>query len=89
MDKKNRLQVSKFKAKIRRLKKKRKAIEKQFPDIDFADGRIRQAFRDWQDTVNKLVYSEVDLKFCFLADKDKHCSICNCNKIDYCIASKR
>lgn len=80
MDLKNREQVRKFKLKIRRLKLKKKSIENKYPHIDFKDAGIRQAFQDWRDTVNKLVYAEVDLKYCFLADKDKMCSICNCSK---------
>ena len=79
-DLKNREQVRKFKLKIRRLKLKKKSIEGKYPHVDFKDAGIRQAFRDWQDTANKLVYAEVDLKYCFLADKSKMCSICNCSK---------
>ena len=80
MDLKNREQVRKFKLKLRRLKLKKKAIESKFPHIDFMDGNVRQAFRDWEETTTKLVYTSVDLKFCFMADKDKMCSICSCDK---------
>jgi len=63
-----------------RVRAKMDNIEKEYPEVDFYDPTLRDAFRIYIELMKELVYAQVNADCCKSDDPDRMCEKCDCWK---------
>ena len=72
--------LKKKKQRLRTIKNKIAKIEYDFPNVNFKNLSLKNAYNSHYELMKEMIFLNVDIKFCPTENRNEMCQDCNCWK---------